>query len=197
MSGIPMTFQFTCPSRSTTTVTTSRVMRVSVSIHVPLAEHDVCGRSVHQPDGVSIHVPLAEHDISPSMSFWYTYGFNSRAPRGARPTLTGGDTRENPFQFTCPSRSTTKGNINSSKGPWVSIHVPLAEHDFRGKKLSEMKSVSIHVPLAEHDDNAHTVALYKTVSIHVPLAEHDPGGGACLLLIAGFNSRAPRGARRQ
>jgi len=36
----------------------------------------------------------------------------------------------NVFQFTCPSRSTTKKHVEIMKEIDVSIHVPLAEHDF-------------------------------------------------------------------
>ena len=35
-----------------------------VSIHVPLAEHDVPGIDLYKYFYVSIHVPLAEHDVS-------------------------------------------------------------------------------------------------------------------------------------
>ena len=35
------------------------------------------------------------------------------------------------------------------------------------------------------------------VSIHVPLAEHDPTTSSATSLSASFNSRAPRGARRE
>ena len=34
---------------------------------------------------------------------------------------------------------------------WVSIHVPLAEHDKAGSVAIMRVTVSIHVPLAEHD----------------------------------------------
>ena len=78
-------FQFTCPSRSTTTEYKDFRKQQVVSIHVPLAEHDLkwlispgvhvsfqftCpsrSTTVFVPFkfvriNVSIHVPLAEHD---------------------------------------------------------------------------------------------------------------------------------------
>ena len=78
-------FQFTCPSRSTTPTRRYYQANMAVSIHVPLAEHDYCSRSHHSSkmtfqftcpsrsttganmdpvpiNYVSIHVPLAEHD---------------------------------------------------------------------------------------------------------------------------------------
>ena len=78
----------------------------------------------------------------------------------------------------------------------VSIHVPLAEHDRIRQRIAEEMQVSIHVPLAEHDHLCLSGAHLHKVSIHVPLAEHDfrqvlqQKGHLC------FNSRAPRGARR-
>ena len=78
-------FQFTCPSRSTTPGQDQRPGRCQVSIHVPLAEHDL---------------PCA-------VSFALGARFNSRAPRGARRSTSGATTTASWFQFTCPSRSTT------------------------------------------------------------------------------------------
>ena len=81
---------------------------LNVSIHVPLAEHDVTilrklsagsfqftcpsrsttafDRALRQAEEVSIHVPLAEHDLI----------INARLQLRLQ------------FQFTCPSRSTTR-----------------------------------------------------------------------------------------
>jgi len=146
------TFQFTCPSRSTTVYVNVMITRWLVSIHVPLAEHDqrdytsaaqrpcfnsraprgarlpgrLCAAlsvlvSIHVPLAehdrsllsdrpdvlVSIHVPLAEHDSAGVQPAGVTDGFNSRAPRGARLYLLIPGTAGSPFQFTCPSRSTT------------------------------------------------------------------------------------------
>ena len=77
------------------------------------------------------------------------------------------------FQFTCPSRSTTVyfGGYNNSF--LVSIHVPLAEHDFPTSDQLYDFLVSIHVPLAEHDHFPQCALSQSPVSIHVPLAEHD------------------------
>ena len=84
--GISRQFQFTCPSRSTTTGSSEEPQEPEVSIHVPLAEHDTpasinatavscfnsraprgarrtTGSSRTPTRGVSIHVPLAEHDM--------------------------------------------------------------------------------------------------------------------------------------
>ena len=55
-----------------------------VSIHVPLAEHDMSARVIAVCLVVSIHVPLAEHDLRLMPVARLTRCFNSRAPRGAR-----------------------------------------------------------------------------------------------------------------
>ena len=101
----------------------------TVSIHVPLAEHDTKALGFTKEGTVSIHVPLAEHDV---VAIWHhkeREGFNSRAPRGARPTQTRISGLKLSFQFTCPSRSTTVSQPATIVLMRVSIHVPLAEHD--------------------------------------------------------------------
>ena len=57
-----MSFQFTCPSRSTTNECRIYTADLLVSIHVPLAEHDEDEDEPAAEGDVSIHVPLAEHD---------------------------------------------------------------------------------------------------------------------------------------
>ena len=126
-------FQFTCPSRSTT----EKRYRINSTVKV------------------SIHVPLAEHDLLHPVQLSSPGGFNSRAPRGARQAACLQDVSKHMFQFTCPSRSTTpyrqclaqhdskfqftcpsRSTTSDSQIhegiTWVSIHVPLAEHDCRG-----------------------------------------------------------------
>ena len=112
-------FQFTCPSRSTTDGRSNDRVMHSVSIHVPLAEHD----------SVSIHVPLAEHDQAfPSnagaVQFQFTCPSRSttlnpdvcaggadvsiHVPLAEHDSSAGRLTASaSVFQFTCPSRSTT------------------------------------------------------------------------------------------
>ena len=85
LTGSPGVFQFTCPSRSTTFATLYVYQKMQVSIHVPLAEHDVDMITADEVREVSIHVPLAEHDEQPIALAAQRASFNSRAPRGARP----------------------------------------------------------------------------------------------------------------
>ena len=100
-------FQFTCPSRSTTRTLSPYWKFFPVSIHVPLAEHDSVKTPVQFSGVVSIHVPLAEHDRRPGKTQTGMERFNSRAPRGARHHIRVSLSSTYPFQFTCPSRSTT------------------------------------------------------------------------------------------
>ena len=82
-----------------------------VSIHVPLAEHDEETGKYYQMIRVSIHVPLAEHDVKNQHLLISGGSFNSRAPRGARRISLKPFISASVFQFTCPSRSTTALNI--------------------------------------------------------------------------------------
>ena len=62
--------------------------------------------------------------------------------------------------------------------------------------MEKITLVSIHVPLAEHDFIQPVLFCQCGVSIHVPLAEHDPTRAAIATRPIRFNSRAPRGARQ-
>ena len=124
-------FQFTCPSRSTTACGHAPTSPVRVSIHVPLAEHDEDASTTLNAFDVSIHVPLAEHDGRERPVGRRLHRFNSRAPRGARPSTMTAAACLSAFQFTCPSRSTTLAANAHDHFLAVSIHVPLAEHDAR------------------------------------------------------------------
>ena len=78
---------------------------------------------------------------------------------------------------------------------YVSIHVPLAEHDAGAHTHAITIGVSIHVPLAEHDCPPLALVVAVNVSIHVPLAEHDGNQLEERARACRFNSRASRGAR--
>ena len=148
-------------------------------------------------------MPLAEHDINPLfISITTTSSFNSRAPRGARPIHGSQDASAFIVSIHVPL---AEHDFIICSPFWyrrVSIHVPLAEHDQRRPFSNPCNTVSIHVPLAEHDQPVGEPRRLPRVSIHVPLAEHDraPRGArrADARVLAdsrGFNSRAPRGAR--
>ena len=184
---------------------------------MPLAEHDLQIPHVHTHHAVSIHVPLAEHDSSnvPTSVIFLLFQFTcpSRSTTSADHDGVGlrefqftcpsrsttGDIALNllnlEFQFTCPSRSTTSVIHDRQVIAGVSIHVPLAEHDYEPVPGDVIFYVSIHVPLAEHDPRATLDSGHGSVSIHVPLAEHDIYHWRYGKYITGFNSRAPRGAR--
>ena len=168
-----------------------------VSIHVPLAEHDRTCRLTLPVLVVSIHVPLAEHDLIMSTRTTITNCFNSRAPRGARHIPDFKRYYFVEFQFTCPSRSTTAGvrlidaiisfqfTCPSRSTTTVSskAHVPR-----RFQFTCPSRSTTLDRPLHKRAD---------IVSIHVPLAEHDALVRRRRMKLSGFNSRAPRGARRR
>ena len=100
-------FQFTCPSRSTTSIAASALSYTPFQFTCP--SRSTTPQHPAQPaEGVvSIHVPLAEHDETLQTPRARVCSFNSRAPRGARRIDADGQKVRYEFQFTCPSRSTT------------------------------------------------------------------------------------------
>ena len=100
-------FQFTCPSRSTTSC-------------LEVGQHLV---------DVSIHVPLAEHDRMTSDAVSRTISFNSRAPRGARLDRVCGMQFPSCVSIHVPLAEHDAFDFSSLIALPVSIHVPLAEHD--------------------------------------------------------------------
>ena len=146
-------FQFTCPSRSTTRL--------------------------------------------PPHRYHHIYRFNSRAPRGARQALTHCFVSSDAFQFTCPSRSTTCNYDCYIKELQFQFTCPSRSTTCGCVVFVCDSPVSIHVPLAEHDFLNRLLWKHVVVSIHVPLAEHDISPASLLHRSEGFNSRAPRGARHE
>ena len=213
-------FQFTCPSRSTTPFFCVPSGLYLVSIHVPLAEHDSAINSLNDALDVSIHVPLAEHDACRQARRQAQRRFNSRAPRGARPEQDCHRAGDEEFQFTCPSRSTTRSFLCPDSLSFLfQFTCPSRSTTTLTRSLCADGGVSIHVPLAEHDQsvvvNEDTLTSFnsraprgarrelQTFSVHVPGFNSRAPRGARLAAerrdTAGqgsFNSRAPRGARR-
>ena len=77
-------FNSRAPRGARLVVARGHIDGVDVSIHVPLAEHDVALDLMADRQKVSIHVPLAEHDCCSRPRSQRPCRFNSRAPRGAR-----------------------------------------------------------------------------------------------------------------
>ena len=101
-------------------------------------------------------------------------GFNSRAPRGARLAEDLIGDYQPKFQFTCPSRSTTKNARGFFDDMKFQFTCPSRSTTISSSLPPTTLTVSIHVPLAEHDvKTAESNAAPLIVSIHVPLAEHD------------------------
>ena len=196
LSTPPLRFQFTCPSRSTTVEAVSRERLPDVSIHVPLAEHDLIG--VDYLPAVNRFNSRAPRGARRTGR---THGsgsgsFNSRAPRGARPRYGAGAAASRRFQFTCPSRSTTFWQMPARVSGEVSIHVPLAEHDVV-LVLLDLHLVMFQFTCPSRSTTSPVIGIYCItafqftcpsrsttslkqesrigfrVSIHVPLAEHD------------------------
>ena len=147
-------FQSTCPLRGTTRSRSSP--RASAAYFNPRAP---CGaRPISAPP-------------PPRRSY-----FNPRAPCGARHAGCANCEGRMRFQSTCPLRGTTDAGAMVTPPPsQISIHVPLAGHDYpRDDGYSRTDGISIHVPLAGHDG-------CRTSSSRCD---------------SNFNPRAPCGARR-
>ena len=168
-----------------------------VSIHVPLAEHDEAAlvKFIVVAE-VSIHVPLAEHD---SFSFFLAasnLGFNSRAPRGARPACAKMFPDSGRFQFTCPSRSTTHVLGLNFLQLSVSIHVPLAEHDRRtSRAFRRPRRFNSRAPRGAR--RAMNTRRGNRIRFQFTCPSRSTTGSPLCGLFRKlcFNSRAPRGAR--
>ena len=89
------------------------MLKMLVSIHVPLAEHDETFENCSVLSCVSIHVPLAEHD----MPVWHMH-----IPQHQVSIHVPLAEHDCPSYFLDPADQ-------------VSIHVPLAEHDIK-KRIS-------------------------------------------------------------
>jgi len=146
-------------------------------------------------------------------------GFNPRAPRGARLCPGCKDVRDYVFQSTRPARGATLAVLHRHVVGVVSIHAPRA-----GRDLQAFGVVSVHMrfnpraPRGARQSPATVVfqaAEFQStrpargatagterfqpvrfVSIHAPRAGRDNVGPVQILLVEGFNPRAPRGARR-
>ena len=103
---IGIQFQFTCPSRSTTPKGLLYVQRLTFQFTCP-------SRSTTGTLRLCLSVPL----------------FQFTCPSRSTTRASTGLTTSSRFQFTCPSRSTTASNLMMPQRTFVSIHVPLAEHD--------------------------------------------------------------------
>ena len=188
-------FQFTCPSRSTTTASTATPCASPFQFTCPSRSTTSLFNTVVETTNVSIHVPLAEHDGAWQAPDSRLRGFNSRAPRGARPVTRLRAVATSSFNSRAPrgARLRTHAGLTASAG--FNSRAPRgARPDFATVTDGDY-SVSIHVPLAEHDRSASAASASSQVSIHVPLAEHDRSQQSSVQPPLGFNSRAPRGAR--
>ena len=79
-----------------------------VSIHAPRAGRDVLLIPVLLVlESVSIHAPRAGRDLFAGLNRLVKYGFNPRAPRGARRHKCTSGRRPSSFQSTRPARGAT------------------------------------------------------------------------------------------
>ena len=145
---------------------------------------------------VSIHVPLAEHDLQQLFCDSLECSFNSRAPRGARPAEKGSAAESYKFQFTCPSRSTTSLSYGTDSTCRFQFTCPSRSTTQHVLICIETQRFQFTCPSRSTTRQRVLLSGAFIVSIHVPLAEHDVLSAMIFQILSGFNSRAPRGARR-
>ena len=118
---------------------------------MPLAEHDLLQSLDFIGSLVSIHVPLAEHDVSMDDDSLVVQSFNSRAPRGARQDAGRHSGSDNRFNSRAP-RGARRGVIYNIKLPGsFNSRAPRGARPVKNGIFMWLSMVSIHVPLAEHD----------------------------------------------
>ena len=105
-------FQSTCPLRGTTYRKNGIDGWILFQSTCPLRGTTLMEVESDRSDRISIHVPLAGHDIIYNVPFSLGKNFNPRAPCGARPgrTILRCSAAEI-FQSTCPLRGTTKADV--------------------------------------------------------------------------------------
>ena len=161
---------------------------------------------------VSIHAPARDEGRSGR------FEFQSTRPRGARRRAPASPCWAAPVSIHAPRAGRDRtAAIRSSRSRRVSIHAP-ARGATRRVRDREIVEVSIHAPargatrvrrvLLEQRTfqstrpargatrRADRVPLPRRVSIHAPRAGRDVEALTCASSHAGFNPRAPRGARR-
>jgi len=145
-----------------------------VSIHAPRVGRDFLNTLTYTDVMVSIHAPRVGRDHLPSLPRSGRRRFNSRAPRGARPTARlsptaarrfnsraprGARRSASPaslsisaFQFTRPAWGATAGRLEVEQDSAVSIHAPRVGRDgASGERPPDDLVVSIHAPRVGRD----------------------------------------------
>ena len=105
-------FQSTRPMRGATADVLNSERHEDVSIHAPHAGRDDCQAAGTCSLSVSIHAPHAGRDDGYIPVYELRWGFNPRAPCGARPHWTIGAHAFGEFQSTRPMRGATGRAVN-------------------------------------------------------------------------------------
>ena len=124
-------------------------------------------------DRVSIHAPRGGRDVVNADELRGQGCFNPRAPWGARHAADQRGIAASMFQSTRPVGGATGEDAKGTSARDVSIHAPRGGRDAGGQRLKRIKVVSIHAPRGGRDQ---VLALSPASR-------------------AGFNPRAPWGAR--
>ena len=145
--------------------------------------------------GVSIHVPLAEHDSNSFRKGFGAISFNSRAPRGARQRQEVIERFRTGFNSRAPRGARRSRERSADKGQSFNSRAPRGARRLYRIDSDGSEWVSIHVPLAEHDAGKPAPGQSEgRFNSRAPRGARPDAEISCCCP-RGFNSRAPRGAR--
>jgi len=146
--------------------------------------------------GVSIHAPRVGRDRYGTGETARASGFNSRAPRGARPSAELASLRAQAFQFTRPAWGATHRTAVTYGGSTFQFTRPAWGATLGLTCLFVDIGVSIHAPRVGRDRRTtRSRAGFCGFNSRAPRGARRRLRGAAARRSRGFNSRAPRGAR--
>ena len=125
------------------------------------------------------------------------YGFNPRAPCGARLVVDEHDADKTAFQSTRPMRGATRRFRGYRQTLRFQSTRPMRGATMPRKAADAAAGVSIHAPHAGRDLKCRERLHACDVSIHAPHAGRDIVAGSGRAGASCFNPRAPCGARRR
>ena len=170
-------FQSTCPLRGTTRSTTSAAADQSISIHVP----------------------LAGHDLAAMLSTFAEVGFQSTCPLRGTTAVISPSTPPmlSVFQSTCPLRGTTRYQYSNILQWLFQSTCPLRGTTIRLTARVVRLTFQSTCPLRGTTISFRVKRSERTFQSTCPLRGTTISSMPCEFFVMYFNPRAPCGARRQ
>ena len=185
--------------RGATEPATLRMVVFRISTHTPHAGRDTFGRRLSIRTEISTHTPHAGRDPLCSWSCRPHRYFNSHAPCGARPAMSGVRLCSFAFQLTRPMRGATSASHHLRPCPYhFNSHAPCGARLVPVARAIKVTIISTHTPHAGRD-------LYRPIQRHKrqqfqltrPMRGATGGQFIYVRRYKHFNSHAPCGARHK